>query len=85
MPFIMAILLATLLTDCRSTEIVTVEKTRVPLLDFPEFPLADNMTDNKDGTVTVDSQWVVNLEEYHIRYEEVKKNYFLLKSLYEKD
>lgn len=83
MPFIMAILLVMLSTACRSTEIVTVEKTRVPLLDFPEFPLADDMTDNKDGTVTVDSQWIVNLEEYHIRYEEVKKNYQMLKDLYE--
>ena len=76
-------LLPMLSMACRSTEVVTIERIRVPLLTFPEFPLADSMTDNKDGTVTVDSQWIANLEEYHIHYEETKKNYEMLKELYE--
>lgn len=81
MHFITAIVFLTLLQACRSTEIVV--ETRVPLIEFPEFPIADSMTDNKDGTVTVPAQWLVNLEEYHIRIEETQKNYERLKELYE--
>jgi hypothetical protein len=50
-----------------------VEKTIVPEISFPIFPLAENMTDNKDGTVTVPAEWVVLLEEYHIRIMETEK------------
>lgn len=79
---IMAMLLLMLLTACQSPQVVTVEKTIVPEISFPIFPLAENMTDNKDGTVTVPAEWVVLLEEYHIRITETEKNYNDLKNLY---
>lgn len=72
-----------LLTGCVSTKIVTVEKTVVPELVFPIFPLAEKMTDNKDGTVTVPSEWVVRLMEYKIRIEETERDYNDLKYIYE--
>lgn len=84
MPCILVILLPTLLTACLSTKTVIIDKTRVPLLEPPEFPIADLMTDNKDGTTTVDSEWIVKLEEFHIRYDELRKNYLMIQKLYEK-
>ena len=50
-----------LLTACQSTQVITVEKVTVPDIAFPVFPLAEKMTDNKDGTVTVPSEWIVRL------------------------
>ena len=79
----LAILLPMLLLGCVSPQIVTVEKTVVPEIVFPNFPLADKMTDNKDGTVSVPNEWLVRLEEYHIRIGETEKNYEMLKELYE--
>ena len=81
----MAMLLIMLSTACRSTEVVTVEKTYVPELEFPKFPLADSMKNNKDGTVTVKAEWILLLEEYHIRIEETESNYNMLKELYEEE
>lgn len=72
-----------LLVGCVSTKIVTVEKTVVPDIVFPIFPLAEKMTDNKDGTVTVPSEWVVRLMEYKIRIEETERDYNDLKYIYE--
>lgn len=80
--FTAAMLSLMLLTACQSPQIVTVEKTIVPEISFPIFPLAENMTDNKDGTVTVPSEWVILLEEYHIRIMETEKNYNDLKEMY---
>ncbi len=78
----MAILSAMLLTACVSTEPIIVEKVVVPELTFPLFPLADKMTDNKDETVSVSSEWFIRLEEYHIRIEETEKNYNDLRDMY---
>lgn len=78
----MAILSAMLLTACVSPQIITVEKTEVPEITFPIFPLADGMVDNKDGSVSVPSEWLVRLEEYHIRIEETEKNYNDLRNMY---
>lgn len=72
-----------LLTACVSTEPITVEKVVVPELTFPIFPLADSMTDNKDGTVSVPSEWLVRLEEYHIRINSTEEYYNGLKEIYE--
>lgn len=85
MNFTMAILSLMLLTGCVSTEIITVEKTVVPEITFPIFPLAESMRDNKDGTVSVPYEWLVRLEEYHIMIGETEKNYNELKYLYEKE
>lgn len=74
-----------LLTACVSTKIITVEKTVVPELTFPIFPYADVMTVNEDGTVSVPSEWLVRLEEYHIRIQETERNYSDLKKLYEEN
>lgn len=79
----MAILLTMLSTACQSTKVITVEKVIVPIIDFPDFPLAETMKNNKDGTVTVPATWILRMEEYHIRINETEKNYTSLKSLYE--
>ncbi len=78
----MAILLIMLLTSCVSN---TVYKTVVPELNFPTFPLAETMSNNGDGTVTVDSDWIVNLAVYSIRIQETENNYREIKKLYETD
>lgn len=72
-----------LLTACASTEPIVVEKMVVPEITFPTFPLADSMTDNKDGTVSVPSEWLVRLEEYHIRINSTEDYYNGLKEIYE--
>lgn len=72
-----------LLTACASTEPIVVEKMVVPEITFPIFPLADSMTDNKDGTVSVPSEWLVRLEEYHIRINSTEEYYNGLKEIYE--
>ena len=74
----MVILFLTLLMGCQSTKI----KYKVPEIDFPEFPLAEEIIDNKDGTCTVPTEWIIQLRVYQIKmemeiatYEEIK-NYF---------
>ena len=61
-----------------------MEKAVVPEITFPTFPLAEEMTDNKDGTVTVPSDWIVRLEEYHIRIKATEEYYDGLREIYEK-
>lgn len=78
-----AILSIMLSAGCVSQRVV--EKTVVPELVFPLFPLADNMSDNNDGTVTVSSEWIVRLMEYKIRIEETEQNYTDIKMLYKED
>ncbi len=73
-----------LLTACQSTQVITVEKVTVPDIAFPVFPLAEKMTDNKDGTVTVPSEWIVRLEEFRIRYKATEDFYDGLREIYEK-
>lgn len=72
-----------LLTACVSTEPIIVEKVVVPEIVFPVFPLADKMTDNKNGTVSVPSEWIVRLEEYHIKINSTEEYYNGLKEIYE--
>ena len=76
----MAILLIMLLTSCVSTK--TEVKTVVPDLDFPKFPQAERI-ENKGETCEVDSEWIVNLAEFSIRYTEVEADYKAIKQLYE--
>lgn len=78
----MATLLLMLLTSCVSN---TVYKTVVPDLDFPTFPLADVMSDNGNGTTSVDNDWIVRLAEFYIRYSETESDYKEIKELYETD
>lgn len=73
-----------LLTACASTEPIIVEKVVVPEIVFPVFPIADKMTDNKNGTVSVPSEWIVRLEDYHIRISSTEEYYNRLKENYEK-
>ena len=75
----MAILLIMLLTACRSTKFV--EKTIVPYVEFPKFPLAEEMKRTSDG-VLVPEEWIVQLAEYQIRIEETEKVYKRLYELY---
>ena len=76
----MATLLLMLLTSCVSN---TVYKTVMPDLDFPTFPLADVMSDNGNGTTTVDNGWIIRLAEFYIRYSETESDYKEIKELYE--
>lgn len=75
----MAMPLIMLLTSCVSTKIKYV----VPDIDFPTFPLVENISNNGDGTVTVDSDWIVRLAEYSIKIKETEDNYMGIKELYE--
>ena len=68
---------------CQSTQVITVDKVVVPDIDFPAFPLAEKITDNKDGTATVPNEWLVRLEEYHIQILKTQDNYEGLKEIYE--
>ena len=76
---IMVILFLTLLTGCQNTKVI--EKTVVPYVEFPEFPLADEMKQTDEG-VLVPNQWIVDLAEYQIRIEETEKVYKRLYELY---
>ena len=69
-----------LLTACRSTKVV--EKKVVPHLDYPEFPLADEMHRLGNGWVEVPEQWIVDVEEYHIKITETENVYNRLRELY---
>ena len=71
-----------LLTSCVSN---TVYKTVMPDLDFPIFPLADVMSDNGNGTTSVDNDWIVRLAEFYIRYSETESDYKEIKKIYETD
>lgn len=82
MNFILAMLLIMLLPACASTEFITVDKVIIPELDFPEFPVAGSMTNNRNGTVTVPADWLVKLEEYHIKIQETEDNYNGYKEIY---
>ena len=77
----MAILSVMLLTGCQSTKIEY--RVYVPTLDTPVFPLAENIRDNKDGTCEVPSEWIVQLEEFHIKYDCLVLEYQDLKKLYD--
>lgn len=62
-----------------------MEKTVVPDVVFPIFPVLDGAVRDRDArTVTVPEDWIVRLEEYRIRIEETEKTYGDLKALYEK-
>ena len=71
-----------LLTGCPSTKVI--EKTVVPYVEFPTFPLAEEMKRTPDG-VLVPEDWIVQLAEYQIRIEETEKVYKRLYELYGED
>ena len=73
-------LLQMLLVSCPSTKII--EKKTVPKIDFPEFPLAEEMTALGNGKVAVPEQWIVDLAEYQIKIEETERVYNSLAELY---
>lgn len=81
MRFIVATLLAMLLTSCTSIEYV--DRPFVPEIVFPVFPALDGEERNADGTVSVPGEWLVRLAEYRIRLEEAERNYNGIKALYE--
>lgn len=79
----MGMLLIMLLTGCISTTEV-VYKPYVPVLDFPIFPDLEGEERNADNTVTVPGEWIIRMQEFHIYYEELEKDYNDIKALYEK-
>lgn len=72
-----------LLTACVSTEPIIVEKVVIPEITFPIFPLAESMSRNGNGTTSVPDEWIVRLEEYHIRINSTEDYYNGLKEIYE--
>lgn len=60
------------------------ERTVVPELSFPAFPLAKSgeIRDNGDGTATVSAEWLVRLEEYHIRIGATEAEWKRLREIY---
>lgn len=79
-------LLIMLLAGCQSTRIEYVEKSVVPSLSFPVFPLmedGDAVRNREAGTVTVPEEWIVRLRIYQIEIEKTEKNYMGIKALYE--
>ena len=79
-------LLTMLLAGCQSTRTEYVEKTVVPPLSFPVFPLLQDgeaVRNKEAGTVTVPEEWIVRLRVYQIEIEKTEKNYNGLKALYE--
>lgn len=79
----MGMLLIMLLTGCISTTKV-VYKPYVPELDFPIYPDLEGEQRNADNTVTVPGEWIIRMQEFHIYYEALEKDYNDLKALYEK-
>ncbi len=55
----------------------------VPELNFPVFPELEEVKRNDNSTVTVKVDWIIRLKEFHIRYEELAKNYRDIKKMYE--
>ena len=69
--------------SCRTTNIEYVEKTTVPEITFPVFPVLSGAVRNKEEkTVSVPEEWIVRLGEYRIRIEETEKTYTELKKTY---
>lgn len=78
-----AMLLAMLLMGCTSTKIKYVEKPYLPELNFSFFPELYGDVRNPDDTVTVPGEWIIQLREFQIHYEETENDYNDLKALYE--
>lgn len=55
----------------------------VPELNFPVFPELEEVKRNDNSTVTVKVDWIIRLKKFHIRYEELAKNYRDIKKMYE--
>ena len=79
----MATLLAMLLMGCTSTKIEYIEKPYLPELNFPNFPELYDDIRNPDDSVTVPGEWIIQMDEFRIYYEETEKTYNELKTLYE--
>lgn len=78
-------LLIMLLSTCQSTQLITIEKTVIPELNFPIFPEpAESVERNKKNkTITVPDTWYVQIDDFRIRYECLEADYNGLKLLYE--
>lgn len=64
--------------SCRSTKVEY--KVIIPALNFPQFPEADSIVENKaEQTCTVPSNWIVQLSLFRIRYEATAETYKLIK------
>ncbi len=66
-----------LLVGCQSTQIKYI--VIVPELDYPIFPTTDDIVNNRNGTCTVPSDWIVKIKEFHIEYERLEKDYTKIK------
>lgn len=67
-------LLVMLLQGCQSNKVVKYV-VYMPVLNFPVFPVINEITDNKDGTCTVPSEWIIRMQEYHIYITATEKDY----------
>ena len=71
-----------LLQGCQSTKKIEYV---VPDIDFPVFPLADSITNNNDGTCTVNDEWIVQLRMFQIDYERCEKDYRQIKEVWNEE
>lgn len=60
---------------CQSKKVNEPITPNVISLDFPVYPITDWIKDNRDGTCTVPSQWIIDLAEFEILYEKVIADY----------
>ena len=75
--------LLTLSQSCRTAEkAVSVERPVPIAISFPKFPELGDATENDDGTVTLDGEFLVRLAEYKFRIQETEESYEKLKELY---
>lgn len=78
----MAMFLAMLLIGCTSTKVEYIEKPYLPELNFPFFPGLYGDVRNPDDTVTVPGDWIIQITDFQIYYEELEDNYNDLKKKY---
>lgn len=60
------VVLTLLLISCKST--------KIPVLEFPEFPTMPDVTITDDG-VLVPGDWLIDLAEYKLRIDMLEKTY----------
>lgn len=72
------------LGGCHTVRIEYVDRPVVPEVVFPAFPVLEGaVRDREARTVTVPEEWIVRVEEYHIRILETEKTYGEIKELCE--
>ena len=73
---------AMLLTSCAGGPAPKAEI--FPELTFPDLPKADYMEQSEDGkSVTVDSDWIVRMAEFSLKYDALRQEYLGLRDIWD--